>query len=83
MVTGVQTLCSSDLDGKTTETFIIPNSDAGTLNKLYASAEVQDVEYGSEAITVIATVDAKTRGKYDKYRQKKDGECDGEEDEDY
>ncbi|MBQ8249052.1 MAG: GTPase HflX [Clostridia bacterium] len=70
-------------NGKTNETFIIPNSDAGIVNRLYASAEIIDIDYGSEAVTVRATVDAKTRGQYDRYRVKKDGECDGEEDEEY
>ena len=70
-------------NGKSDETFIIPNSDAGVVNRLYASAEIIDVDYGSENVTVRATVDAKTRGQYDKYRVKKDGECDGEEDEEY
>ncbi len=70
-------------NGKSDETFIIPNSDAGVVNRLYASAEIIDVDYGSENVTVRATVDAKTRGQYDKYRIRKDGECDGEEDEEY
>lgn len=70
-------------NGKSDETFIIPNSDAGVVNRLYASAEIIDVDYGSENVTVRATVDAKTRGQYDKYRVRKDGECDGEEDEEY
>ena len=70
-------------NGKSTETFIIPNFDAGVVNKLYASAEIIDVDYGSENVTVTATVDAKTRGQYDKYRVKKEGEANGEEDEEY
>ena len=70
-------------NGKTDETFIIPNSDAGVVNRLYASAEIIDIDYGSEYVTVRATVDAKARGQYDKYRVKKDGETDGEEDEEY
>lgn len=70
-------------NGKSEETFIIPNSDAGIVNRLYSQAEIIDVDYGSEAVTVRATVDAKTRGQYDKYRVKKEGESDGEEDEEY
>ncbi|MBE6611265.1 MAG: GTPase HflX [Ruminococcaceae bacterium] len=70
-------------NGKSEETFVIPNSDAGVVNRLYASAEVIDVDYGADGITVRATVDAKTRGQYDKYRVKKEGESDGEEDEEY
>ncbi len=70
-------------NGKSEETFIIPNSDAGVLNRLYASAEITDVDYGSDAITVKATVDAKTRGQYDRYRVRKEGEQNDEEDEEY
>ena len=70
-------------DGKSTETFVIPNSDAGIVNRLYANAEIIDIDYGSEAVTVKATVDAKTKGQYDKYRVKKEGESNGEEDEEY
>ncbi len=70
-------------NGKTREIFVIPNSDAGIVNKLYASAEVEDVDYGAEYITVTATVDAKTKGQYDKYRQKSEDELNGEEDEEY
>lgn len=70
-------------NGKSEETFIIPNADAGIVNRLYASAEIIDIDYGSENVTVRATVDAKTRGQYNRYRVKKDGETDGEEDEEY
>ncbi len=70
-------------DGKSEETFIIPNRDAGVVNRLYASAEIIDIDYGSDAVTVRATVDAKTRGQYDRYRVKKEGEQNGEEDEEY
>ena len=69
-------------DGKSTETFIIPNSDQGVVNRLYSAAEVIDVDYSSDHVTVIATVDAKLRGQYNKYRVKKEGE-DAEEDEEY
>lgn len=70
-------------NGKSREIFIIPNSDAGVVNKLYAVAEVENVDYGAESITVTATVDAKTKGQYDKYRQKSEDELNGEEDEEY
>ena len=70
-------------NGKSREVFVIPNSDAGIVNKLYASAEVEDVDYGAEYITVTATVGAKTKGQYDKYRQKSEDELNGEEDEEY
>ena len=69
-------------NGKSTETFVIPNSEQGIVNRLYSSAEVIDVDYGSESVTVKATVDAKVRGQYDKYRVKAEGE-DAEEDEEY
>ncbi len=70
-------------EGKSEEVFIIPNSDAGVVNRLYASAEIIDIDYGSDNVTVRATVDAKTRGQYDRYRVKKEGESNGEEDEEY
>ena len=70
-------------NGKSEETFVIPNSDAGVVNRLYSQAEIIDIDYGSEAVIVRATVDVKTRGHYDKYRVKKEGENYGEEDEEY
>ncbi len=70
-------------EGKSEEVFVIPNSDAGVVNRLYASAEIIDIDYGSDNVTVRATVDAKTRGQYDRYRVKKEGESNGEEDEEY
>ena len=53
--------------GKQRVKFVIPNSEAGALNKLYANATVEDVEYGAEAITAYAVVDAKVRGMMKKY----------------
>ena len=51
------------LNGKTRETFIIPNAEAGALNILYKNAAaVESVDYGNENITAVATVDAKTKG---------------------
>lgn len=70
-------------NGKSEEIFIIPNAESGIVSRLYASAEIHDVDYGENAVTVRATVDAKTRGQYDRYRVKKEGENDGEEDEEY
>ncbi len=70
-------------NGKSDETFIIPNAEAGVVNRLYASAEILDIDYGADAVTVRATVDAKIRGQYDKFRVRKDGESNGEEDEEY
>ncbi len=55
------------LSGKTRVTFRIPNSEQGALNILYKNATVEEVEYGAEAVTVVATVDAKTRGMLKKY----------------
>ncbi len=69
--------------GKSQEIFIIPNSDAGIINKLYKAAEVENVDYGEDFITVTATVDAKTKGQYDKYRKKYEGEENGEDGEEY
>lgn len=54
-------------DGKKRVTFLIPNADAGVLSRLYATAVVESVDYGSENITVTATVDAKTHGMYRRY----------------
>ena len=55
------------LAGKTRVTFLIPNSEQGALNILYKNATVEEVDYGADAVTVIATVDAKTRGMLRKY----------------
>ena len=62
-----QTLESVIHEGKQRVKFVIPNREAGALNKLYANATVEDVEYGAEDITVYAVVDAKTRGMMKKY----------------
>ena len=53
--------------GKKRVKFIIPNASAGALNTLYKNASVEDVDYGAENITVIATVDAKIRGMLSAY----------------
>ena len=53
--------------GKQRVKFVIPNSEAGALSKLYANATVDDVEYGADAMTVYAVVDAKVRGMMKKY----------------
>ena len=70
------------LDGKSDETFIIPNSEQGVVSRLYAAAKVIDIDYGAENVTITATVDHKTRGQFDKYRVRKEGERDGEEEDD-
>jgi GTP-binding protein HflX len=67
------------LNGKTDEVFVIPNSEQGLVNRLYAAAKINNVEYGSESVTVYATVDAKIRGQLDKYRIKPDEYNDDEE----
>ena len=49
--------------GRTRATFVIPNAKQGALSKLYAGgASIEDIDYGPEAVTVTATVDAATRG---------------------
>ena len=61
------------LNGKTQETFVIPNSDAGVLNKLYRFAvTVDDVSYGAENIIAVATVDAKVKGMLRDYLKTED-----------
>lgn len=54
-------------EGKRRVVFVIPNAEAGVLSRLYAQAVVENVDYGDEAMTVTAVVDAKTRGMYRKY----------------
>ena len=56
------------LNGHSRDTLLIPNSEAGALNSLYRSgAAIESVEYGEDVITVIAMLDAKTRGQLKKY----------------
>ena len=57
-------------DGKRRMTYVIPNRDAGALNTLYRVANVESVEYGAEAITVVALADAKARGMMRRYEEK-------------
>ncbi len=56
---------------KRTVTFVIPNAEQGALSRLYASAEasVESVDYGPEAVTVVATVDDRVYGVMKKYAQ--------------
>ncbi|MBO5938129.1 MAG: GTPase HflX [Clostridia bacterium] len=56
-------------DGKRKITYFIPNSDGAALNTLYRFATVENVDYGADGMTVIALVDAKTRGMMKKYAQ--------------
>jgi GTP-binding protein HflX len=55
------------LSGKRRVTYVIPNREAGVLNKLYGLATVESVDYGPEAITVVAMADAKARGQLRAY----------------
>ena len=49
--------------GRSRATFVIPNAKQGMLSKLYAGgASIEDIDYGPEAVTVTAVVDAPTRG---------------------
>ena len=49
-------------EGKRRVVFQIPNSEAGAVNTLYQNANVEDVEYGADGITVTAVVDQKVHG---------------------
>ena len=56
--------------GKRRVTFVIPNAQQGALSKLYSEqAAVESVEYGDEAVTVVATVDDRVYGMMKKYAQ--------------
>ena len=67
--------------GRTRATFVIPNAKQGALSKLYAGgASIEDIDYGPEAVTVTATVDAATRGalrEFDTCPQKSKQEWEG------
>ncbi len=54
-------------EGKRRVTYVIPNADGGALNTLYRFATVESVEYGAEAMTVVALADAKARGMMRRY----------------
>ena len=49
-------------DGKRRVTYFIPNTDGGALSTLYRVANVENVDYGADGMTVIALADAKARG---------------------
>ena len=53
--------------GKSRVTFVIPNNEQSALNVLYKNATVESVEYGNEAVSVVAVVDGKIRGMLKKY----------------
>ncbi len=54
---------------KRTVTFVIPNNEQGALSRLYSekAAAVESVEYGYDAVTVVATVDDRVYGVMKKY----------------
>ncbi len=53
---------------KRTVTFVIPNAEQGALSRLYSEqAAVESVDYGAEAVTVVATVDDRVYGLMRKY----------------
>ena len=58
-------------EGKSRVTFVIPNNEQSALNILYKNATVENVEYGNEAVTVVAVVDGKIRGMLKKYDTEK------------
>ncbi len=54
--------------GKRTVTFVIPNAEQGALSRLYSEkATVESVDYGYDAVTVVATVDDRVYGLMKKY----------------
>ena len=54
--------------GKRRVTFIIPNAEQGALSRLYSEqAAVESVDYGYDAVTVVATVDDRVYGMMKKY----------------
>ena len=54
--------------GKRRVTFVIPNAQQGALARLYSEqAAVESVDYGDEAVTVVATVDDRVYGMLRKY----------------
>ena len=55
-------------EGKRRVTFVIPNAEQGALSRLYSEkASVESVDYGAEAVTVVATVDDRVYGLMRKY----------------
>ncbi len=65
-------LCLQDMVrlGKRTVTFVIPNAEQGALSRLYSEqAAVESVDYGPDAVTVVATVDDRVYGLMRKYAQ--------------
>ena len=54
-------------EGKRRVTFCFPNAKHGLVTKLYENATVESVDYGNDAVTVTAVVDAKTYGSLRQY----------------
>ena len=54
-------------EGRSRAEFLIPYSDGGAVNLLHALAHDVQTEYVEDGVRVIATVDAKTRGKLKEY----------------
>ncbi|MBQ7316643.1 MAG: GTPase HflX [Clostridia bacterium] len=55
-------------NGKRKVTFVIPNAEQGALSRLYSEkASVESVDYGYDAVTVVATVDDRVYGLMKKY----------------
>lgn len=54
-------------EGKKKVIFKIPNAEMGAMNILYNNATVDEIDYGADFVTVVATVDAKTHGMLKKY----------------
>ncbi len=54
--------------GKRRVTFVIPNAEQGAVSRLYSEkASVESVDYGPEAVTVVATVDDRVYGLMKRY----------------
>ena len=53
--------------GKRRVTFFFPNAKQGLISRLYENATVEAVEYGTEGVSVTATVDDKTYGPLKQY----------------
>ena len=62
------TLQAAVRQGKRRVTFVIPNAEQGALSRLYSEqAAVESVDYGYDAVTVVATVDDRVYGLMKKY----------------
>lgn len=60
-------LMKLNANGRSEVVMRIPNTDGGVLNRLYTQAVVRDVEYGSEYMTVRASVDRAVKGQLAQY----------------